>query len=62
MLRRRHFVAPIGAAERDGWLLCFRQAWAETMPHPEATGPILAQVEALAHHMVNREEPAAGQS
>ena len=26
MLRRRHFVAPIGPEERDGWLLCFERA------------------------------------
>jgi len=32
MLRRRHFVAPIGPAERDEWLLCFVRALEETVP------------------------------
>ncbi|MEJ1162017.1 group II truncated hemoglobin [Prosthecomicrobium sp. N25] len=54
MLRRRHFVAAIGAEERDGWLACFRQAWAETMPDGEVAALVLPQVEALAGHMVNR--------
>lgn len=56
MLRRRHFVAPIGAAERDGWLQCFRRAWDEMNLRPELTAAVLPQVEALAHHMVNRAE------
>ena len=30
MLRRRHFVAPIGVEARDGWLLCFERALGET--------------------------------
>ncbi|WP_127090640.1 group II truncated hemoglobin [Aquabacter cavernae] len=54
MLRRRHFPAAIGPAERDGWLICFRQAFAETVTDPELTGLILPQVEALAMHMQNR--------
>ena len=32
MLRRRHFMASIGPAERDEWLLCFVRALEETVP------------------------------
>ena len=53
MLRRRHFRAPIGEAERDGWLLCFRQAMAETV-HPALAVQFLPQIEALASHMMNQ--------
>ncbi len=31
-LRQRHFVAPIGKAEVEGWLVCFHQAWSELAP------------------------------
>jgi hemoglobin len=31
-LRMRHFVAPIGKAEIEGWLACFHIAWAEIIP------------------------------
>ncbi|MEW6254728.1 MAG: group II truncated hemoglobin [Pseudomonadota bacterium] len=54
MLRRRHFPAAIGPSERDGWLICFRQAFAETVTDPELTAKILPKVEALAMHMQNR--------
>ncbi len=52
MLRRRHFPARIGAAERDGWLLCFRQAVAETV-EPEVAAVFMPQIESLAQHMQN---------
>lgn len=58
MLRRRHFVAPIGAVERDEWLLCFRRAMDETIENPKLRDIIWAPVERLAHHMQNQEEPA----
>lgn len=54
MLRRRHFPAPIGPKERDGWLICFRQAFAETVPDASLRALILPKVEALAAHMQNR--------
>lgn len=54
MLRRRHFVAAIGPEERDGWLVCFRRAWAETIDDATVTALVMPQVESLAHHMVNR--------
>lgn len=55
MLRRRHFVAPIGQAERDGWLLCFRQALEETVASEQLPAIVLEPVTRLAHHMVNQE-------
>lgn len=58
MLRRRHFVAPIGAVERDEWLLCFRRAMDETIENSKLRDIIWAPVERLAHHMQNQEEPA----
>lgn len=53
MLRRRHFVAPIGPAERDGWLLCFETALAETVENPNLRDAILEPARRLAMHMQN---------
>jgi hemoglobin len=58
MLRRRHLHAPIGGPEIEGWLLCFRQAWSETVSDPELTRTVLPQVENLAQHMRNRADAA----
>ena len=55
-LRARHFAAPIGVAEREEWLLCFRMAMDETIAHPKLREIIWKPVEHLAHHMQNREE------
>ncbi|MFK0208660.1 globin [Agrobacterium sp. NPDC090283] len=55
MLRRRHFVAPIGPAERDEWLLCFRRAMDETIENVKLRDIIWAPVERLAFHMQNQE-------
>ena len=55
MLRRRHFVAPIGPAERDEWLLCFRRAMEETIENPKMRDIIWPPIERLAFHMQNRE-------
>ncbi|MBW9066616.1 group II truncated hemoglobin [Agrobacterium pusense] len=55
MLRRRHFVAPIGPAERDEWLLCFRRAMEETIENAKLREIIWAPVERLAFHMQNQE-------
>ena len=54
-LRQRHLPAPIGPEEIDGWLLCFRQAWMETIEDRRFDEVILPKVEALGHHMRNRE-------
>lgn len=56
MLRRRHLRAPIAGAEIEGWLLCFRRAWAETVEDAALTAAVLPQVEGLARHMRNRED------
>ena len=55
MLRRRHVVAPIGPAERDEWLLCFRRAMDETIENAKLREIIWAPVERLAFHMQNQE-------
>lgn len=54
MLRRRHFVAPIGAEERDGWLLCFETAVGETIDDTRLRDALMAPVRQLAMHMQNR--------
>lgn len=58
-LRARHFGAPIGAAERDEWLLCFSRAMEETVENPKLRAIIWAPIERLAYHMQNREEDKA---
>ena len=55
MLRRRHFVAPIGPAERDEWLLCFGRALEETVSSEGLRKIIIEPVTRLAHHMQNQE-------
>lgn len=55
MLRRRHFVAEIGAAEREEWLLCFRRAMDETIENEKLRDIIWGPVEKLARHMQNKE-------
>ena len=56
-LRSRHFVAPIGAAEVAGWLLCFHQAWNEIVPPSPVADSILEKIDGLGWHMAN--QPAA---
>jgi hemoglobin len=53
-LRSRHLHAPIDTPEISGWLLCFRQAWAETVDDTALGAAVLPQVENLAQHMRNR--------
>lgn len=55
MLRRRHFIAPIGTEERDGWLACFRIALDETVASKQLRAIIWAPIERLAHHMQNKD-------
>lgn len=54
MLRRRHFVAAIGAEERDGWLLCFNRALDETVANADLREMIREPVTRLALHMQNK--------
>nr|WP_316655448.1 group II truncated hemoglobin [uncultured Gellertiella sp.] len=60
MLRRRHFIAEIGPRERDGWLLCFRQAMDETIGNETLRAIIREPIERLAHHMQNKESTDDG--
>ncbi|TCT42035.1 group II truncated hemoglobin [Martelella mediterranea] len=53
-LKMRHMPAPIGADERDEWLLCFRLALEETVPDVRLRGIIMPPVEKLAYHMQNK--------
>lgn len=55
MLRRRHLHAPIASAEIEAWLVCFRQAWAETVSDDALTAVLMPQIEKLAWHMRTRE-------
>lgn len=57
-LRMRHFIAPIGREEVEGWLLCFRQAWSETIPASPLADAIMEKVEGLAWHMGNKPDIA----
>ena len=54
MLRARHLHAPIGPDEIEGWLACFRQAWAELAPPDAVTEAVMPKIEALARHMHNQ--------
>lgn len=58
-LRRRHFPFAIGAAERDQWLLCMRQALDEVVAEPALREELFAAFAKLADHMRNREECGA---
>lgn len=53
-LRQRHFVAPIGKVEVEGWLVCFHRAWDELAPQSPMADEILAKVDSLGWHMANR--------
>ncbi|MCA1367868.1 globin [Bradyrhizobium sp. BRP14] len=55
MLRRRHFIAEIGPAERDEWLLCFTRALEENVSHQKLREIILEPITRLAFHMQNKE-------
>lgn len=54
MMRQRHFRAPIGPLERDGWLICFSRAFDETVEDPGLRDVVMPRVEALAMHMQNK--------
>ncbi|MEQ8345181.1 MAG: group II truncated hemoglobin [Sneathiellaceae bacterium] len=53
-LRQRHLHVPIGASERDAWLLCMHGALAETVTDPELRQAIYAAMARLADWMRNR--------
>ena len=53
-LRRRHFPFAIGAAERDQWLLCMRQALDEVVAEPALREELFDAFAKLADHMRNQ--------
>lgn len=53
-MRRRHLHVAIGEAEIRGWLVCFHQAWAETVADRTLDAEVLPRVEQLAWHMANQ--------
>ncbi len=57
-LRARHLPFSIGAAERDQWMRCMRQAIAEHGVDAMTAQLFGEKLAALADHMRNREEPA----
>lgn len=54
MLRRRHFIAPIGPEEIAGWIACFEGAIAEAVADERYRATILRQVRQMAQHMQNK--------
>lgn len=60
MLRRRHLPYPIGRQEHDEWLLCMRQAMAETIPDEELRDQLYQAMLPIARHMLNQGEHAGG--
>lgn len=54
-LKRRHFLVPIGPAQRDGWILCFRIAAEETLTDAALVEELVPQIESLAHYLTNRD-------
>ena len=53
-LRMRHLPFVIGAAERDQWLQCMRQALAEQCADPDLRAAVEQAFVGMADHMVNR--------
>ena len=53
-LRRRHEPFAIGAAERDAWLFCMREALAETVADADARRSLDEALTRLAFWMRNR--------
>lgn len=58
-LRRRHLPFPIGAAERDAWMLCMRTALAEVVPDEAFRAELEAAFFRTADFMRNQAEPPA---
>ena len=53
-LRARHLPFPIGAAERDAWLLCMERALAETEMEELLRSHLLQSLRKTADHMRNK--------
>lgn len=57
-LRRRHLPYRIGAIERDGWMLCMRQALDDTVADSVLRARLLEVFTQMADHMINTEGQA----
>ena len=55
MLRARHLPFPIGAVERDQWLLCMNQALSDVVEDAALRQELSAAFAKVADHMRNRE-------
>jgi hemoglobin len=55
-LRRRHLPYAIGPEERDQWLMCMKQALAETVENVSLRDALYHQFVHLGEHMRNRGE------
>ena len=53
-LRARHLPFPIGAAERDQWMMCMRQAMGEVIADETLRRGLEQALSELADHMRNR--------
>jgi len=53
-LRRRHLPFPIGAAERDQWLMCMHRALEEVVQDSAIRERLFGALAGLADHMRNR--------
>ncbi|MFZ5509515.1 MAG: group II truncated hemoglobin [Pseudomonadota bacterium] len=53
-LRARHLPFPIGAAERDQWMMCMRQAMDEVIADETLRRGLEQALSDLANHMRNR--------
>ena len=56
-LRARHLPFTIGAAERDQWLMCMRQAVEEQIHEGPFRDKLWEAIISLADHMRNKSEP-----
>jgi hemoglobin len=59
MLRARHLPFPIGSDEARQWMLCMRQAMAETIDDEALRAGLDKALDDLARHMRNRNDPPA---
>ena len=50
----RHLPFAIGAAERDQWMLCMRQALAEQVADHKLRAAVEHAFAGMAEHMINR--------
>jgi len=54
MLRRRHLHFPIGADERDQWMLCMKLALADVVESESLRNELYAAFDKVADHMRNQ--------